>query len=50
MPDLEVEAKQRLREAEVEANLCNVPKDVMSSQQRANPQPLHQGTHRSGAT
>ena len=32
MPDLEVEAKQRLREVEVEANLCNASKDVMLSQ------------------
>ena len=31
MPDLEVEAKQRLREAEVEANPCNASKDVMLS-------------------
>ena len=31
MPDLEVEAKNRLREVEVEANPCNVSKDVMSS-------------------
>ena len=31
MPDLEVEAKQRLREAEVEVNLCNASKDVMLS-------------------
>ena len=34
MPDLEVEGKWRLREAEVEANLCNVSKDVMLSQDR----------------
>ena len=31
MPDLEVEAMWRLREAEVEANLCNVWKDVTLS-------------------
>ena len=30
-PDLEVEAKQRLREVEVEVNLHNASKDVMLS-------------------
>ena len=31
-PDLEVEVMQRLREVEVEVNLCNVSKDVILSQ------------------
>ena len=32
MPDLEVEVMYRLREAEVEVNLCDASKDVMLSQ------------------
>ena len=32
IPDLEVEVMQRLREVEVEVNLCNISKDVTLSQ------------------